>query len=249
MTVIDKILVITLFLSFNLAAKEQQGNTTFHSFNKAKKAIYQIYRNNPRTFYCNAEFKNRKIISSQGFTTSVYKKRAKRTEIEHVLPAENFGRSFTEWRVGHRKCIDNNGKAFKGRRCAEYTNHQYRLLQSDLYNLVPAIGAVNAARQNFNFTMIAKSNNSKYRTFGSCSMLIDSRSRKAQPPKHSRGSIARTYLYMDSAYSMYSMSRQQKKLMLAWDRMYPVSRWECYRAEIIKSLQGNVNLIMQSRCN
>jgi deoxyribonuclease-1 len=83
--------------------------------------------------------------------------------------------------------------------------------------------------------------------FGSCDMKIDSR--KAQPPISSKGRIARTYLYMDSTYERYNMSKSQLRLMVAWDKLYPVSDWECKRAERIKRVQGNTSEIMAKRCS
>lgn len=64
--------------------------------------------------------------------------------------------------------------------------------------------------------------------FGSCDMKINNR--KAEPPIQLRGRIARTYLYMDATYKRYNMSKSQKQLMNAWDRISPVSQWECRRA-------------------
>jgi deoxyribonuclease-1 len=32
-------------------------------------------------------------------------------------------------------------------------------------------------------------------------------------------------------------------------KQYPVSLWECKRAERIEKLQGNVNTIIKERCN
>lgn len=34
------------------------------------------------------------------------------------MPAENFDRTFIEWRDGHNQCVNSKGKEFKGRRCA-----------------------------------------------------------------------------------------------------------------------------------
>lgn len=82
--------------------------------------------------------------------------------------------------------------------------------------------------------------------FGSCEMKIENR--KAEPPESARGRIARTYLYMDSTYSRYSMSKSQRQLMNAWDRMYPVTEWECKRAIKIEKSQGNENKVVQIRC-
>jgi deoxyribonuclease-1 len=73
--------------------------------------------------------------------------------------------------------------------------------------------------------------------------------RKAEPPIEARGRIARTYLYMDATYKRYSMSKSQRQLMGAWDRMYPVSAWECERADRIKRIQDNKNIITNNRCS
>ena len=93
------------------------------------------------------------------------------------MPAESFGRTFSEWRNGHEQCVNSKGKLFKGRRCAEKVNTEYRYMQSDMFNLYPAVGAVNALRSNYIFTLLPtmKSN------FGSCAMKIYSR--KVKPPK------------------------------------------------------------------
>ena len=138
--------------------------------------------------------------------------------------------------------MSSKGKAYKGRRCANKVDAQYRYMQADMYNLYPAIGAVNAMRSNYNFQMLAKTKS----MFGSCQMKISNR--KAEPPVQARGKIARTYLYMDNAYPHYHMSKSQKKLMTAWDKTYPVSAWECQRSEMIQRLQGSRNTIMESRC-
>lgn len=157
--------------------------------------------------------------------------------------AENFGRTFAEWREGDPQCVDNRGKAFKGRKCAEKVNKDYRYMQADLYNLYPAIGAVNALRQNYNFQMLP----GEKPDFGSCEMKIENG--KAEPPVRARGQIARTYKYMAEAYGpRYKMSRQQKQLMDAWDKMYPVDQWECTRAKRVERLQGNENVFVKSPC-
>ncbi|MPY24353.1 endonuclease [Shewanella sp. YLB-07] len=220
------------------------ANESNPSFNKAKKMLErQVYQDHRETVYCGASFDaNKNITPPIGFTTTKHVKRAKRVEWEHVVPAENFGRAFSEWREGHGQCVDSKGKSFKGRKCAEKMNVEYRYMQADMFNLFPAIGAVNAMRSNYNFTMLPGVNSE----FGSCQMKIDNR--KAEPPVSARGRIARTYLYMDNTYPKYSMSKQQKQLMNAWDKTYPVSAWECQRVKRIEALQKSKNPITQSRC-
>ncbi len=246
------LITVALIPTFSVA-DTYQGNTTIQSFSKAKKYMQRdIYTNKDHmeTLYCGASFNKDKYIElPKGFTTEVHKKRTERWEAEHIIPAENFGQAFSEWREGNEVCVDRKGKEFKGRKCAEKANKEYRLMQSDLYNLYPAVGAVNATRQNYNFGMLANTSNNSYRTFGNCEMIIDSKGKKAQPPERSRGMIARTYMYFEAAYPKYKMSRQQRQLMEVWDKQYPVTKWECERSEKIEKVQGNSNPVLLSRCH
>jgi deoxyribonuclease-1 len=116
-------------------------------------------------------------------------------------------------------------------------------MQADMYNLYPAIGAVNALRSNYNFQMLDPSTPS---TFGACEMKIVDK--KAEPPVRARGVIARTYKYMEVAYPTYKMSRAQRQLMNEWDAAYPVDQWECTRAQRIEKIQGNENPVVKAQC-
>ena len=117
-----------------------QGNTTNQSFNSAKRMLErEVYFDHRETLYCSAAFDERKnVMPPVGFESDRYQKRAKRIEWEHVVPAENFGRAFVEWREGHSDCVDSKGKSFRGRNCAEKSNLEYRYMQSDMHNLFPA---------------------------------------------------------------------------------------------------------------
>ena len=220
------------------------GNEKIESFNKAKKLLEQkVYFDHRVTFYCQAPFDAKKRITlPDGFSAPKHDKRSSRVEWEHVVPAENLGRAFVEWREGNAACVDSKGRSFKGRKCAEKVNASYRLMQSDLYNLYPAIGSVNAMRSNYRYQMLPGVPN----TFGTCAMKIDGR--RAEPPEYTRGAIARTSLYMEDAYSVYKMSSSQKKLMQAWDRLHPVDQWECLRAKRIEAIQGNENKFVSEPC-
>lgn len=231
-------LLVALLLPFTTIAEPTD------SFSKAKKLmIEKVYFDHRETLYCGAKFDVKKNIAlPAGFHTDKYIKRSKRLEWEHVVPAENFGRTFSEWRDGHPKCVDSKGKAFKGRNCASKVNKEYRYMQSDLYNLYPAIGAVNAVRSNYNFTMLPDVKPA----FGSCLVKVDAR--KVEPTIESRGQIARTYLYMEQRYPRYKISKPQRQLMHAWNKMYPVSTWECLRAERISKIQGNRNTLVTEQC-
>ncbi len=229
--------IILLLLTPSVLAENQ----TITSFSKANILLLsKVYPNHRLTLYCGATFDSKKNITPpDGFASVKHVKRSKRVEWEHVVPAENFGHTFTEWREGHKQCVTSKGKSYKGRKCANKANKEYRYM----HNLFPAIGSVNAMRSNYNFQMLPD----QLSMFGSCPMKINDR--KAEPPVGARGRIARTYLYMDQTYSRYRMSKSQKQLMNAWDRMYPVDEWECKRSKKIETIQGNPNEIVNSRCS
>ena len=242
----SKILPFLLAVSFGLPTAQvwAQGNTTNDSFSKAKRMLEkEVYFDHRETFYCRAPFDVKKNVTlPEGFKTEKHVKRALRVEWEHVVPAENFGQAFVEWREGDERCVDNKGKHFKGRACAKKVNEEFRYMQADMYNLYPAIGAVNAARSNYRFQMLPGEPSS----FGTCEMKISGRA--VEPPSYARGEIARTMLYMQQAYSRYRMSSAQQKLMQAWNSEDPVDAWECRRAARIEELQGNVNAFVKDAC-
>lgn len=222
---------------------EVEAKSTIHSFSRAKNLLESVIYTLPlaqTTLYCEASFDDDKnIILPEGFITNKYKNRAEQLEWEHVVPVENFGRTFSQWREGHELCIDKKANPYKGRQCAEKTSKEFRQMEADMYNLYPAIGAVNASRSNYNFTVlpyVAKS-------FGACGVKIEGN--KIEPPDRAKGKIARTYLYMEHTYARYKMSKAQQKLMIAWDKQFPVTQDECLRTKRIEALQANENIFVK----
>lgn len=213
------------------------GNTRVESFANAKRILLKrVFYDHRTTLYCDAPFhEDKQVDLPAGFQTPSSQSRMNRIEWEHIVPAENFGRTFTEWREGAPECTGPQGP-FKGRKCADLASREYRLMQADFYNLYPAIGAVNAIRKNYAYDELSAGTPA---SFGTCPMKI--RSGKAEPPDFAKGLVARTHLYMQAAYPRFHLSRQQQRLMEAWDRKFPADDWECLRAERIKALQGNEN--------
>lgn len=234
------IILILLFSNNSYAS----GNEFNESFSRSKKILNEIHKDHKVTIYCNFSYDNNgNIHLPYGFNIDKHKNRAFKIEWEHVVPAENFGRTFKERRDGSPFCVDNKGKHFKGRKCAEKINRNYRLMQADMYNLYPEMGSINALRSNYNFEML-DNNLDPINEF--CNMKIDRN--KVEPPVNSRGVIARTYKYMESSYPNYKMSDKQRKLMDSWDKMYPVDEWECKRAKRIEKIQGNKNKFVKEKC-
>lgn len=120
---------------------------------------------------------------------------------------------------------------------------KFRYMESDLYNLVPAVGEINGLRSNYSFAMIS----GEERQFGNCDMEIEGR--KAEPSPDKRGNIARTYFYIDSAYPGHGIiSKKNKKLFQAWGKEDPVDPWECKRSKKIERIQKNENPFVKKAC-
>jgi deoxyribonuclease-1 len=237
--------ILYLTVSFLSVSPAQSQNTRIDSFNEAKKILlHQIYYDHRQTFYCGCDFTpDKEVTLTNGYVPKKKGERAKRIEWDHIVPAENFGKSFREWREGDLGCVDSKGIPFKGRNCAQKVNMEYRFMQADMYNLVPVVGELNGLRSNYSFAMIPGEKGE----FGSCDIEIEDG--KIEPPPQVRGDIARTYMYMDLAYPGHGIiSRKNKKLFEAWDREDPVDRWECERCKRIEWVQGNENPVVKERC-
>jgi deoxyribonuclease-1 len=179
-------------------------------------------------------------IASCGYKVQSNPKRARRLEWEHVVPAEAFGQSFAEWRVGVPKCA-RHGKMKKGRKCAE-TNIEFQKMESDLYNLFPEIGELNGLRSNYSMAQISGPTG----RFGGCAVkLLD---RKFEPQDSAKGVVARTYMNFENKYpGRRVVSGKNKKLFEAWDKEHPVSDLECRRWRAFEPINGYSHLFA-SRC-
>ncbi|MBT5230789.1 MAG: deoxyribonuclease I [Methylococcales bacterium] len=215
------------------------------SFSSAKSTANKLYQTHLKTFYCNCDLKPnarkrnkleprfkfcgyeaRVPITKKGKNNA----RAKRIEWEHVMPAWVFGHQRGCWQSGGRKNCSKSDRVFK-------------LMESDLHNLVPAVGELNGDRSNFRFAMVP----GEPRKYGACDFEVDFKGRKAEPPEGIRGDISRIYFYMAKKYKL-KLSKSQKQLFNAWDKLDPVSPWECRRDGLITGSQGNSNSYVSEKC-
>lgn len=223
-----------LLLSPLVAHSFSQNNYHQNSFGQAKEYAAKLNADAPGSFYCGCKitWKGKKGIpdlASCGYQVRKNASRAKRIEWEHVVPA---------WTFGHqRQCWQNGGR----KQCAKDAG--YRRIETDLHNLQPAIGEVNGDRGNFMYSQW----NGSERQYGQCEMKIDFKNKLAEPPARARGAIARTWFYMRDQYQI-SMSKQQTQLMAVWNKLYPVTPWECERDNRIAKVQGNHNPYIQQAC-
>lgn len=191
------------------------------TFTKAKKIMGRIYSDHRETFYCRCQY-NKKMkvnFSSCGYVPRKNHRRASRVEWEHIVPAAAFGNSRACWR--QKLCIKKNGKRYGGRRCCKKIDPVFNVMESDLRNIVPAVGEVNGDRNNFSFTNLGR----KPTQYGRCDFVTDFKLKKVQPAPHTRGFIARTYLYMHNKYNI-PISNKQIKIFSSWNAQYPETNWE-----------------------
>lgn len=211
------------------------------TFRKAKKvALKQVYHDHLVTFYCQHPFRvarvegkertvlepdprhytPRKAVTRKGKPNL----RASRVEWEHLASAHSLGQHLPCWRAGGRKACQRDPT--------------FRLLESDLYNLVPTIGEVNGDRSNHRFGDAGAVD--LRGQYGQCPLQIDFKGRRVYPGDHTKGEIARAHLYLSETYGI-DLGRQTTQLMGAWHRRFPPSEWERTRARRIERIQGNRN--------
>lgn len=234
------ILFIVLFTySFSLYAEDFPHNN--ESFSKAKKQMKQVYYDNQFSFYCDCiyEYKHengreKTIVydKSCGYTPRKNKQRGKYIEWEHIMPAYRFASHLECW--NEKICLDKKGKSYKGRKCCEKVDKSFRLMQADMYNLVPSVGELNGDRSNYEYGIIE----GEARVYGECDFEVSGK--KAEPKDDIRGDIARTYFYMEETYGI-TLTNEERQLFIMWDKMDNISQWEKIRAERIKEIQGNEN--------
>jgi len=237
--------LISIYLICGHVYADSRGNRKIQSFTKAKRIlIRQIYRGHQTTFYCSSQYTQGKhVIHNNGYVPQRKSKRARRLAWDHVVSLNAFSDKFSEWRDGHPACLDSMGRPFKGRNCAEKMNIKFRYLQSDLYNLVPAISEIKWLRSNSRFGMIQ----GEAQNFGNCDIEITSDT--IEPPLEVRGDIARIYFYMDWAYPGYDIIRKNdSQLFKTWNKLDPVDAWECLRAKRIEEIQKNENPFVKKTC-
>lgn len=219
-------IVIVFLLLTALPVQAQNGPA---NFNEAKRMAARIYADHTRTFYCDCEFRGKRIDArSCGYEPRKNAERGSRLEWEHVVPA---------WEFGHqRQCWQNGGR----RNCVK-TDEQFRRMEADLHNLVPSVGELNGDRSNFRFGMIE----GEPRAYGQCDFEVNFKLRRAEPKDDRRGDVARVYFYMRDQYGL-QISRQQTQLFTAWDKLDPPDAWECERDRRISRLQGHGNPHLKS---
>lgn len=228
---ITTLIVATLILATTAAHAANYPS----SFGKAKElARDHVYFDRnvgaDGTLYCGCDWSwvgssgGRVDFASCGYQVRAQEHRAVRTEWEHIVPAHSMGHQRQCWQTGGRKnCVAND---------PVFANSMY----VDLHNLTPTVGEVNADRSNFRFSPVSAGP----AQYGACPSRVSFKDRQFEPRDEAKGFVARVYFYMFDRYGL-PMSRQQARILMAWDRQFPVSEWEKERARRIERIQGTRN--------
>jgi len=246
----NQILILSVFfigcgqtLTKSTTSTKQESTTP--SFASAKKILDKIYNDRRQTFYCNCSYSEDDQVNHQscGYVPRTPGARADRIEWEHVVPAATFGGHLEAWVSGDPGCVTSSGNVYKGRRCAAKVSEEFQRMESDLYNLVPAVGEVNGRRSNYPMAEIP----GEERLFGACDIEIANQ--QVEPRPEIRGNIARIYFYMDHQYPGNGIvSEEERKMFTLWDSHDPADVAECTLARQIEPLQGNTNPIVEAAC-
>ena len=109
-------------------------------------------------------------------------------------------------------------------------------METDLHNLVPAVGELNGDRSNRPFGMVV----GEPRAYGRCDFEVDFSIDVVEPRPKVRGNIARIYLYLHRVYGM-TMDEQQLQFFKIWDQADPPDDWERERNRRIRAVHGRGN--------
>lgn len=184
------------------------------------------------TIYCGCDWQwlgrsgGRVDFASCGYRIRAQEHRAVRIEWEHLVPASNFGRARQCWQHG-------------GRANCQGTDPVFNEFEADMHNLTVSVGEINADRSNYRFGVLPGGD---FR-HGACNFKVDFRRRVAEPRDEIKGLVARFYFYVHDRYDL-RMSDQQQRLLMAWDRNFPVTPWERARDNRIAQRMGHSNLFV-----
>lgn len=181
------------------------------------------------TLYCGCDWKwqgrsgGEVDLSSCGYEVRKQPTRAKRIEIEHIVAASSLGQQRQCWQDG-------------GRKNCNATDPVFNAMEANLHNLSPVIGEVNGDRSNYNHGMVAN----KQPMYGKCPSSTDFKNRVFEPRDEAKGLVARVHFYMADRYNL-RLSTQQQRVLMAWDKQFPVTAWERERNSRIAKIQGHNN--------
>ena len=139
------------------------------------------------------------------------KKRSHIVEIEHLVTVDVLGHNLVCWTS---QICEQRGTHYKARKCCEKSDCHFRQMESELYNLWPAVGLVNVARSNYSYAKIDSTDG-----FYGCDFKINKASKEVEPANKVKGIAARATLFMSDKYHI-PLSENKRQLYLSWNKSF-----------------------------
>ena len=205
------------------------------NFSQAKDLLkHQVYYDQNKngalgTIYCGCDWDwvgrsgGRIKPDGCGYEVRAIANRGARTEVEHLTPISWAGQQRQCWQKG-------------GRKNCQATDPVFNRMEADLHNLTYSVGELNADRSNYRFGMLPAAR----KQHGQCESKVDFKKRVFEPRDDAKGLVARSAFYFFDYYDL-RMSEQQQKLMMSWDKQFPVTAWELERDRRIAKVMGHHN--------
>jgi deoxyribonuclease-1 len=242
-----KKILLLLFTSIFLAAY------TFSkpkSFNVSKKYLIRLYATEYNyTFYTHTPLKDyvdivhkpfpykpsfyyKLILLKFPYEGSKYVNRGKQVEWEHIVPAKWMITADPKlkeiWDNGDDKCVTKSGNKYKGRKCLEKVSPQFNKMESDMFNLVPVIGALNVLRNTKDYCVIS----GEKKDFGNdIDFEVNKTCVEVMPSI--RGDVARIVSYMVKTYGI-KLDKNETQIIENWKKDYNASKWLIRKKELLE---------------
>lgn len=231
---VQRFVVLPLLMMVPLAV-QAEAPTDYRSAKELLRdhVYYDRNKNGAGTLYCGCDWSWRgesggRILYNENCSAEIdsYGSRADRTEWEHIVPISRAAGDWACWQDGGRgHCADEDPR--------------FALMYADPHNLTPSIGAINAQRSNHPYGAVS----GHHSDYGACSTAYDENRNILEPRDSVKGFVARTYFYMADRYALADdiLPPDTERLMIRWDRQYPVSDWERQRNRRIAKETDNEN--------
>ena len=195
--------------------------------NSLNDALIDLYTGlDANTFYCDCEFNSSKTMDTSGCGYRPPSGSDKRASWEHVVPAFRMNRD--------RPCRNQCGGGGSARDCCRTVDAEFRMMEGDLRNILPAASIVNSDRGSLDFGIVE----GESRRYGACDFEVDGA--VAEPRPAVRGDIARIYLYFEAVYGM-TLTSSERAIMVNWNEADVVDEEEFVRNNAVDAIQGNTN--------
>lgn len=198
------------------------------NFTEAKKVARLIWAEHRETFYCGCKYDRQGNIdfNSCSFSPALGKKYAvKRVSWEHVLPVSWYGKQHACWKKNRRQ---------SAREACRQQDPDFRRMEADLHNLVPAVREINMRRKHYAYGELPKG------SCMGCDFAVNDYLQMVEPRDEVKGMAARITLYMIQKYEI-SIKETQRQVLMQWNRRFPPNRWEKRWHEKVSMIQGDQN--------